>query len=261
MTAPPMSLPASQEAVIGPPAGLSTMSPEMANCRAYYEWVYAAIEPSLGWRVLEVGPGFGMLAELILEAGKTYFAIDTDQQVIDHLQRRLDGYGSRASVVCDDLTRERVIEFFKAQAVDTVNSMNVLEHLQDHMPCLMAQRQVLRKGHVISFVPAHQQLYGVMDKQAGHYRRYSRADLLQLYQNAALEGTQVRYFNALGAVGWFISGRMCGAGLEDRSTQVLIRLYRQGVLPLARLLDSPLNRWFGQSAIAVGRVGSTDELR
>lgn len=236
--------------------GMATMSPEMGNAREYYEWVYTTMEPHLGARVLEVGPGFGTFGQLVLEAGKRYFAIDRDDQVIEHLKEKLKGYDQRATVLCGDITELSTIVFFRSQGVDTVVSMNVLEHLENLVLCLRAQKEVLSQGCVISFVPAFQMLYGKMDEEAGHYRRYSRSGVVQLYEDAGLEVIKVSYFNALGAIGWFISGRILQNGIGSSTTNALIQVYRRFLLPVARVLDRPLSRLFGQSVLATGRVRS-----
>lgn len=48
-----------------------------------------------GTRVLEVGPGPGVLTERLLEAGATVLAVEQDDRAIDHLERTFDAWIQR----------------------------------------------------------------------------------------------------------------------------------------------------------------------
>ncbi|MEM0913192.1 MAG: 16S rRNA (adenine(1518)-N(6)/adenine(1519)-N(6))-dimethyltransferase RsmA [Planctomycetota bacterium] len=57
------------------------------------------------WRVLEVGPGTGVLTEAMLEAGADVIAVEIDTDLVDVLRDRLDGAidGGRLAIVQGDV--------------------------------------------------------------------------------------------------------------------------------------------------------------
>ena len=59
------------------------------------------------------------------------------------------------------------------QYFNTIIYFNVLEHIETDILEIENSIQKLNiGGHLIILVPAHQMLYGKLDKVVGHYRRY-----------------------------------------------------------------------------------------
>src|SRR5258708_2427675 len=110
--------------------GFQTMSTAMADVRHYYDWLYYRIRPFLGNTPLEIGPGFGNIAERIIQDGKRYLAIDTNSEVITHLASRFPLLSANQLIV-GDITAPAPLAQVKAQHPDCILSMNVLEHIQD----------------------------------------------------------------------------------------------------------------------------------
>src|SRR5581483_8542917 len=162
------------------PAGLTTMAPAMEEAQNYQDWVYQAVRPHLGKKILELGPGFGGIASRALADGKDYFAIDIDSEVIRRLRERLS------------LGKERLIhgDFtewagrMRVAGIDTVLMINVLEHVQDDVGIVKTAARAAPGGRLVAMVPAHPFLFGSLDREAGHFRRYSRKHLLQVLEKA-----------------------------------------------------------------------------
>ena len=57
-------------------------------------------------------------------------------------------------------------------------------------------------------VPAHQALYSAMDKNLEHFRRYDLAPLRRMVEELGFRVVEERHLNMLGAVGWFVNGRV-----------------------------------------------------
>lgn len=56
---------------------------------------------------------------------------------------------------------------------DTIIYFNVLEHIKkDNDEIANATKKLKKNGYLIFLVPAHQSLYGNLDKIAGHHKRY-----------------------------------------------------------------------------------------
>jgi len=234
--------------------GLETLSPAMARISNYFDWIYDAMLPYLGARVLEVGPGFGNLGERILRSGRTYYAVDSDLTVIETLHKKLGL--TNGHVIAGDIASAAVAATVSAWKPDTLISMNVLEHQEndhDHLVSLMRFPTIRR---LILFVPASPMLYGTMDRQAGHFRRYSRRALMRLLTHAGAKNIYIRYFNGLGAPAWWVAGRLFHCQTDSEATNKSIASYDRYIVPAARFMDPFLSRFFGQSLLAFAENGT-----
>jgi hypothetical protein len=97
-------------------------------------------------------------------------------------------------------------------------------------------------------VPAHQWLYGAIDRAIDHHRRYGRAGLAARLREAGFEVEHTAFFNRLGVVGWYLNSVVL------RRTRVPgLQVHLQNALvPLLRA-ESALRLPFGLSLIAVAR--------
>ena len=129
--------------------GLRTMSESMEGLHHYYDWLFEAIRPFLGSRIVEVGPGFGDLADRISASGRLYFAIDSDASVIKRLAERRPQ--DAASFFVGDVTNSSWGERIRSFRCDTVISFNVLEHVQDDLALIRALGDLVPGGRVIVF--------------------------------------------------------------------------------------------------------------
>jgi SAM-dependent methyltransferase len=229
-------------------AGFETLTPAMADVQKYFDWIYAQIAPHLGRRVLEVGPGFGNLAERIVASGRDYFSIDLDQEVIRLVASRLRLPLDRCKV--GDITEQALDETVLRWSPDTLVSMNVLEHVKEDRAHLKALFRFSSLRKMILFVPALPILYGTFDRQAGHFRRYLKNELQMMLEELGASNIQIHYFNFVGALAWWVSGRFFHCRLNSERTNHSVVFYDRWVIPLARLIDPVFRRLGGQSLIA-----------
>ena len=230
------------------------MSSEVAGATRYYRWLHESVDAWVGRRVLEVGPGFGSLATLLSAHGREYVGVDLDADIIARLRAAHDsGTPGGPEFVNGDVTDPTVQAVLAARAFDTVLTFNVLEHLADPAAHLDALRAIAPGARLVVLVPAHPFLYGTLDEQAGHYLRFRRDELAALLARVA-DGVELRYFNPVGAVGWFVAARVLRLPLDGESTNRSIRLYDRFVVPVSRALDPFTAHLFGQSLMAAGRL-------
>jgi len=146
---------------------------------------------------------------------------------------------------------------FDDASFDKVYSLSVLEHIPDDGRTLVGFRRILARsgGRLILVVPAHQALYGAMDRLADHRRRYSGSGLRRLLETSGFRIIHARHFNPVGGLAWYANARLLP--VRDLSAPVVngqIRLFAL-VLPVARAVDwvacRTLRIPFGQSIIAV----------
>src|SRR6185437_5122059 len=108
------------------------------------------------------------------------------------------------------LLDSKEIENLRREApIDTILMMNVLEHIEDDSQALAHLRTLLPPGgKLVIVVPAHQLLYSKMDANIDHFRRYAKKGLVELLEKNGYAIRQAKYANWLGAVGWFVNGRI-----------------------------------------------------
>ncbi len=235
-----------------PDVGHQTLE-NLAEAKAYNEWVLAQVRPFLGPRVLDVGAGIGNLTRYFIDR-ELLIATDLEPRYLDILRETFERYPHVHVRPFDLLTSD--LEALKAHRLTTVFSSNMLEHVEDDLQALKRLHAVLGQGgRVVLVLPALKPLFGSLDVELGHYRRYDKEEITRKLTAAGFEVELVRYFNLPGILGWYVNGR----------------LFRRRIIPTwqLRIYDVlvpwlKLEGWFrlpfGMSMIAVGRkAGLTAE--
>ena len=102
-------------------------------------------------------------------------------------------------------------------------------------------------GRAVILVPAFQQLFGSLDRELGHVRRYTRTSLSRRMREVGFRVERAFYFNLAGTIGWWVNARVRKV---PRIPLAQLR-YFDSLVPVLRLEDRvPLP--FGQSVIAIG---------
>lgn len=210
------------------------------------KWLFEEIEPFLGRRILEVGCGMGNFVPHMLDR-ELYVGTDTSATSVDHVKSTYSG-NDRLDFLVADVTESHFVEL-QARAFDTVFSLNVFEHIRDDRVAVRNVHAVLQKdGTFILVVPAHNWLYGSIDRAIGHYRRYDKDGLVALYEENGFLCRQAKYINAAGAVGWFLNGRLFK---KDTPPSSQLRHFNRFV-PKLKSLESAVTVPFGISLLVVG---------
>mgnify|MGYP001446091496 CR=1 FL=1 len=212
------------------------------------EWVYDLITPYLGNRILEVGCGMGNLVRALL-ARELVVGIDLEPKVISHLRQ---AYCDQPNVQFHsvDISDPRVLEL-ASYSFDTIVSLNVLEHVEDDLLALTHMRQLIGPaGNLVLIVPAHSWLYGTMDRSIGHHRRYDKATMAEKLAEAGLEAIMQTYMNSLGALGWFVNGRILRQTVPPSGQLKLFNLITPVLRAVERVLPVPV----GISLVTVARA-------
>jgi SAM-dependent methyltransferase len=219
----------------------------MANARNYLAWQSRLIAPELGRRVVEIGCGLGNFTGKLLDR-EAVIALDIEPDCIERLLRRYPGQHNLEAFVGDtssdsfpDLARFRP---------DSCLCVNVLEHIQDDRQALRRMAAILEPGGVIVlWVPAFPSLYGPVDRNLGHYRRYRRAMLAELASAAGLAVQKAHYVNLAGFFAWWFNSHILR---REALSETQIDAFDRYIVPLfSRLEKFPPP--FGQSLFAVLR--------
>lgn len=232
----------------GDAAGAETLE-IMSAAPRYNAWQFEQIQPYIGRRVLEVGSGIGNMSQHIVAGGRELVVLtDTDGWYREQLRQR---FHDRPEVRVEGLTLPdpAAAERFGSLGLDTVIALNVVEHIDDHVGTLRAMGSLLAPGgRVVVLVPSLPGIYGTLDRELGHYRRYTRESLRQAYEQAGLAVERLFWFNRVGTFGWWFNARV------RKATRIPIGQLRSfdSMVPLLRM-ERFLPLPFGQSLIAIGR--------
>ena len=215
----------------------------MESAANYNDWVVSLFEPYLSGTICEIGAGTGTITERIAASGDV-IALEPSSIGVRKLSNRFNG-DDRISVV------QGTAEDLRPTSVNSVVMSNVLEHIEDDAGTLSSIFDSLMPGgHLVVFCPAFMFLYTEIDRSIGHVRRYRLAELEAKLKAAGFEVQERRYVNPLGAIAWFIVGKVLR---RPQTENGLVRVWDRTVVPVTRWVERRVRFPFGQSVLVVGR--------
>lgn len=140
-------------------------------------------------RILDAGCGSGGNLPLLAKFGEV-FAFEMNDSARAHAASRSIGH-VEAGKLPDAIP-------FGDTMFDLITLFDVLEHVEDDQAALRTLASRLKLGGTLYInVPAFQWLFGPMDRFHHHFRRYSRAEILDKVEATGLEIRLVNYWNCL----------------------------------------------------------------
>lgn len=202
----------------------------------------------VGQRVVEVGCGIGNLTGLLLDR-ELVVALDPEAACVERLRERYGQRENLQTLVCETGQPEfRALARFRP---DSCVCVNVLEHIQDDGAALAAMASILTPGGVIVLlVPAFEALYGPIDRNLGHYRRYRQGGIARLAEQAGLHVSKAHYVNSVGILGWWVNAHVLK---REAQSNVQIAIFDRWLAPMMEQLEALGRPPFGQSLLAVLR--------
>lgn len=138
---------------------------------------------------------------------------------------------------------------------DLVFSSNVLEHIEQDIVVLDKIREKLldHQALLIVYVPAFQFLYSEVDRKLGHFRRYSKKELIYKVRESGLRVISCQYVDSLGFIASLIV-KFLRVGTDVTNSSWILFLYDKIVFPLSRLIDVlGAKRLIGKNLLLVAR--------
>jgi glycosyltransferase involved in cell wall biosynthesis len=205
----------------------------------FTKWMADTIRPYLGERILEIGAGIGNLTANLVPR-TVYWASDINPHYLDRL-KKLRQTRPYLQVQYTDATSG---ETYPEQQFDTVICLNVVEHLEDDVSALRNIRASLNKdGRAIVLVPNGPRLYGSLDRALGHYRRYTRKQLVAACEQAGFRVEKVLKFNRIGAPGWWWNGQVLKKDTFGFWQIKVLNTLLPVIRPIDRFLPFPHLSW------------------
>jgi len=216
----------------------------LREARNYRAALLRDFSPYLQGTVLEVGAGIGQFTSQLLSLPQVQrlVSVEPDAAFCANLQSRLPEH---------ELVHGTVDDLHVNADWNAIFSVNVLEHIESDREELGKYFQLLRpaQGALCLFVPARPEIYAPIDKDFGHFRRYTRSDLKTKLESAGFQLAHFRYFNFVGYFLWWLSFCLLKKRTFDAGS---VRLFDRLIFPVvhgveSRLIPPPI----GQSLFAV----------
>ena len=166
--------------------------------------------------------------------------VSTNHLNITNLQKKFE---KNSNIRISDLSIDKIQNKF-----DTILYLHVLEHIKEDVNELKnAKNKLNDEGHLVIMVPAHQKIYGNLDKAVGHFRRYEKdffkKNLLDL------ELVSFRYLDSMGYLLYYLNKIFFKN--ETFPSKFKIFLWDKLFTPITILIDLLTNYSFGKCIVAV----------
>jgi SAM-dependent methyltransferase len=209
------------------------LSEAMCFARRYHQWILDTARPYIGRQICEVGAGIGNFTDMLAHLpGEAVVPLEPDAHLFGELTGRVQPYAHVRPV---HATLADALPSLKDSKLDTFVYINVLEHIErDVAEMQMVHRLLADYGHVIIFVPALPALYSRIDRLLGHFRRYTKRQLLDAVQSAGFHVRACFYMDFPGMLPWYLLNTLLGKARLDPKQ---VRCY-DACIPLIRKVES-----------------------
>ncbi len=214
----------------------------------YNCWIYENIKPALGKNIIEIGCGLGAIIDFMINETNKITGVDISDEYIKYLKKHYKKYKNIKIIKSDILQLPGKV---KNNSFDTVVMINVLEHIKDEDRAVKIVRKILKKGGKLALmVPAFNMLYGPLDKNVGHYRRYEKKFLKELLSKNNFDIQGIYYMNFVGFFGWLLNVRILKRNYTPKNQSFLFNKF---IVPILKKIEKWIKPPVGQSIIVIAK--------
>ena len=218
----------------------------MGQAVRYFAWQARTAKAYLGRRVIETGCGVGNFTRYLTDRDLV-FSMDVVEECVERNRAHFASHPHMQFRWLD--VQDPAFLDLKSLRADTIVCLNVLEHVRDDRLALKHMHHVLAPGgRAIFLLPAFEALYGPIDTNLGHFRRYTKSMWRNLAQDTGFRVTQLRYFNFAGFFGWWFNAHVLRRQAQSAGQ---IKLFDSLIVPVQSALESALPPPVGQSIFSV----------
>ncbi len=222
----------------------------ISDAGKFNRWMFETIKPHCSGNILEIGSGIGNISKFFLEENFDISLSDLSDNYFKILNGKFSDYKSLKDIFTLDFA-EKELETRYPHLIgkfDTVFALNVLEHVPDHKQAIKNCYSLLKPGgKLVILVPAFQRLFNKFDVALEHQRRYTPQSLKTVISIPGFQIVHTQFFNVIGILGWFVSGRLMRKKTIPGGQ---MRLY-DTLVPLWKIVDRIFGKLFGLSVICV----------
>lgn len=217
-----------------------------AHAQKYFQWQFLQFRPYIGNRIADIGCGLGNLTGF-MENKEFYVGIDYNEEIINIMRGRYSNI-SNIEFSCQSILSPVCVDSLRSKNLDTIICINTLEHIEDDIKALNNMLNIVSSGKLFCLlVPAFNFLYGTLDILDGHFRRYNKKKILDMFNTLPVEIIRMYYFNLPGSLGWLLKGRI----LKQKEQYVENYQFMNMLVPLASRIEGWCAPPFGLSLIVI----------
>jgi SAM-dependent methyltransferase len=188
--------------------------------------------------VLDFGCGYGDFAKHLNDSGYKCDGVEVDKKaVLESQKKSIKVFNSLSEV---------------KKLYPTVISLNVLEHIEDDIEVLKNLFNIIENdGSLVLYLPASMAAWSNMDVEVGHYRRYSKKEIIHKLHTTGYNVTHSSYKDFSGWLTLIIF-RLLRVKLHFN--EELITFYDRFIFPFAKFLDLLGSFFIGKNILIVAKV-------
>jgi len=204
------------------------------------------ISPFLGDRVLDVGAGIGSNLTLLWKKPSYWLCIEPDADFLVEILTKARLLGAAEYVEVANCCISELVA--KDRLFDTIIYIDVLEHIEhDSIELEMASRLLMPNGHLIVLSPAYQWLYSPFDTAVGHFRRYTRNQLISC-STRSLTLIKSEYLDSIGILPGLLNKLILKKHIP---TPREVMFWDKIVVPISIVVDKLTFNTFGRTVYAI----------
>ena len=218
-----------------------TATERFDDANFHINYCLSFIKKYIKGNILEIGAGCGSFTKNYYKSNfKNIFLTEKDEKNIFDLQKK---FKKNSKIKISNLSVENINGKF-----DTILYLHVLEHIKDDVQEIEnAKKKLNEGGYLVIMVPAHQKIFGNLDKAVGHFRRYEKSffktNLLQL------KLINLKYLDSMGYLLYYLNKIFFKN--ETFPSKLKIFLWDKIFTPISMIIDFLTNYRYGKCIIAV----------
>ena len=139
---------------------------------------------------------------------------------------------------------------------DVILYLHVLEHIEeDEKEIRNATEKLKPGGYLIVMAPAHQKIYGKLDKAVGHHRRYEKEFFERKFENLSI--VSLKFLDSIGYILYYLNRIVFST--ETFPSDFKIMIWDKIFTPLTIIIDFILGYKFGKCLVAVYKKNKDTE--
>lgn len=196
--------------------------------------------------VLEVGAGIGINTKFLYNQGltvKSWTLLEPDKHLFSQI-----GENTKDLNLPNKQEVNGTIQTIKNKKYDTIIYIDVLEHIENpSQEIQLINEKINHGGTVIILVPSYNFLYNNFDKSIGHYRRYSKRQILA-ENNGTFSPIKIFHLDTVGLLASILNKYMLKKELPSQND---VLFWDRIMVPFSYFIDAITFYSFGKSLIAI----------
>lgn len=218
-----------------------TATERFDDANFHINYCLSTVKKYISGNILEVGAGCGSFTRNYINTDiKKITLTELDSFNIENLKKKFE---KNNRIEITNLPVSKIDDKF-----DCILYFHVLEHIKNDLEELNSAKLKLKKdGYILIMAPAHQKMYGNLDKAVGHFRRYEK----DFFKKNLIELEQKKLFflDSMGYILYYLNRLFFRK--ETFPSKIKIFIWDKIFTPISIILDFILRYRFGKCIVAV----------